>query len=94
MTHDARYAEIYGLDGIAPRPVEQINQLLHPEDAPRLWAAVEAAMAPGQPRPYSVEYRINRPDGALRWLEARGIASFEGEGRHGRSRASSAPSPT
>jgi PAS domain S-box-containing protein len=80
VSHDERYAEIYGIDGPGPRHVDDINRLLHPEDAPRLWSAVEAAVRPLQPAPYAVEYRIRRPDGAVRWLEARGIASFEGEG--------------
>ncbi len=80
VSHDARYAEIYGLDGPGPRPVEEIDRLLHVEDAPRLWAAVQAAVDPRGPVPYAVEYRIHRPDGTLRWLEARGMASFEGSG--------------
>ncbi len=41
---------------------------------------VEAALNPVDPQPYAAEYRINRPDGALRWIEAHGIATFEGEG--------------
>lgn len=80
VAHDARYAEIYGLDGRTSRHVDEVHALLHPEDAPRLWAAVQAAVHPAEPRPYAVEYRINRPDGAVRWLEARGIAAFRGEG--------------
>jgi PAS domain S-box-containing protein len=80
VTHDRRYAEIYGIEGSAPRSAEEIANLLHPDDAPRLWAAVAAAMDLGEPKPYAVEYRVNRPDGALRWLEARGIAAFEGHG--------------
>lgn len=80
VTCDARYAEIYGIDGRSPRHVDEINRLLHPDDAPRLWAAVEAAVQPEDPKPYVAEYRINRGDGAVRWLEARGIASFEGHG--------------
>lgn len=80
VTHDARYAEIYGLDRSSARPVDEISRLLHPEDAPRLWAAIEAAVHLTDPKPYVVEYRINRADGGMRWLEARGIASFEGQG--------------
>lgn len=79
VTHDERYGEIYGIVGRS-RPVEDISPLLHPEDSPRVLAAVEAAMDPLDPRPYAVEYRVNRPDGALRWLEARGLATFDGEG--------------
>jgi PAS domain S-box-containing protein len=80
VTHDARYAQIYGLDGASPRHVDEIGRLIHPEDAPRLWAAIEAATRPLHPTPYEAEYRITRPDGVMRWLEARGIALFEGEG--------------
>lgn len=80
VEHDARYAEIYGLDGTGPRPVDEVSALLHPDDAPRLWAAVQAAVDPAQPAAYAVEYRIHRADGTVRWLEARGIASFAGAG--------------
>ncbi|MFD0738496.1 PAS domain S-box protein [Lysobacter koreensis] len=80
VSHDERYAEIYGLEGSSPRHIEEISRLLHPEDAPRVWAAVEAAVQPMEPAPYAVEYRINRPDGAVRWLEAHGVASFDGQG--------------
>ncbi len=80
VTHDQRYADIYGLKGCTPRSMDEISQLLHPEDAARVWAAVEAAVHLAHPKPYVVEYRVNRPDGAVRWLEARGIASFEGRG--------------
>ena len=80
LTHDTRYAQIYGIDVRSPRSLGDISQLLHAEDAPRVWAAVEAAMQPVNPKSYDVEFRINRPDGAIRWLEARGIASFEKDG--------------
>ena len=80
VSHDARYAAIYGLDARLQRHVDEISALLHPDDAPRLWAAIEAAIQPGRPIPYDVQYRINRPDGAVRWLEARGIATFDGQG--------------
>jgi light-regulated signal transduction histidine kinase (bacteriophytochrome) len=43
-------------------------------------AAVEAALDPVDPRPFAVEYRVRRPDGAARWVESHGIATFEGEG--------------
>lgn len=80
VEHDIRYAEIYGLDGPGPRHVDEINALLDPADAPRVWAAVQAATDPDAASPYRVDYRIRRPDGEVRWLEARGIASFEADG--------------
>ena len=79
VTHDDRYAEIYGVAGRS-RHVEEISSLLHPDDLPQVWAAVEAALNPLDPHPYAVEYRVNRPDGSLRWAEARGLAAFDGEG--------------
>jgi PAS domain S-box-containing protein len=44
---------------------------LHPDDAPRLQAAVEAHLA-GQTKQYELEYRIRHPDGNWHWLLARG----------------------
>lgn len=40
--------------------------LVHPDDAPRLEEAWCAAVAAN--RPYSIEYRIRRPDGSISWL--------------------------
>jgi PAS domain S-box-containing protein len=46
----------------------------------RVLAAVESALDPVDPKPYSTEYRVVRPNGAVRWVEAHGLAAFEGEG--------------
>jgi two-component system, chemotaxis family, CheB/CheR fusion protein len=78
-TFDQRYTEIFGVSG-HERPNDEILKLLHPDDLPRVWAAVEAALDPRDPRPYSIQYRVNRPDGAQRWVEAHGMAVFGGEG--------------
>jgi PAS domain S-box-containing protein len=80
VRHDARYAEIYGLTGDSPHHVDDVSAVLHPDDVQHLWEAVAAATLPADPTPYRVEYRIVRSDGSTRWLEARGIASFEGVG--------------
>ncbi len=77
---DEGYKEIFGVkeEGL---PIDNVlNRIIHPDDLPGLWAKVEAALNPIDPRPFVAEYRINRPDGALRWIEAHGIATFEGEG--------------
>jgi PAS domain S-box-containing protein len=78
-TNDARFREIFGMVG-ERHTNEEVLRLIHPEDLPRVWAAVIAAMDPAHPVPYAVEYRIIRLDGDLRWIEAHGLASFEGEG--------------
>ncbi|MGB8294645.1 MAG: PAS domain S-box protein [Polyangia bacterium] len=79
-TYDKRYTEIFGFSG-CERPNEEILKLLHPEDRAHVWATVEAALDPANPKPYSAEYRVNRPDGKMVWVEAHGLATFEGRGR-------------
>jgi PAS domain S-box-containing protein len=78
-TYDARYAEIFGVEG-NERPNDEILRRLHPDDLPGVWAKVEAALNPSQPQPYSAEYRVVRDDGSVRWVEAHGAAAFAGEG--------------
>jgi PAS domain S-box-containing protein len=79
VTWDERCKEIFGVTGYEGT-IEEILARLHPDDLPRVWAAVEAALNPTDPKPYSTEYRVNLPDGTVRWVEAHGVAAFEGEG--------------
>jgi signal transduction histidine kinase/ActR/RegA family two-component response regulator len=44
---------------------------IHPDDAPRLQAAVDAHLAGETPR-YELEYRVRHPDGQWHWVLARG----------------------
>ena len=52
--------------------------LIHPDDAKTNWAIVQEAMEHG--RPYSIEYRLLRRDGQLRWCSegARGVRDDNG----------------
>jgi PAS domain S-box-containing protein len=79
---DERYKEIFGITADRD-PIEVVLGRVHPEDLPRIWAAVQAALDPADPLPYTAEFRILRADGAIRWVEAHGIAGFEttAEGR-------------
>jgi len=77
---DERYAEIFQVSGLKG-PNEEILKRLHPDDLPMVWAKVEAALNPEDPQPYSAEFRINLPDGSVRWVAAHGLASFEGKGK-------------
>ncbi len=81
---DDGYKAIFGVSGYSRPNDEILAQIIHPEDLPVLWAKVEAALNPVDPQPYAAEYRIIRPDGAMRWIEAHGIATFEGEGKNRR----------
>lgn len=76
---DERYKEIFAVKDYQ-RPNDEILTRLHPEDLPGVWAKVESALDPVNPTIYEAEYRINLPDGSVRWIEAHGIASFEGAG--------------
>jgi PAS domain S-box-containing protein len=78
-SYDKRYTEIFGVTG-SRRPNEEILARLHPDDLPGVWAKVEPALNPADPKPYATEFRINHPDGSVRWVEAHGLATFEGEG--------------
>ena len=49
---------------------EAYQQDIHPDDRARVLATVRAALAGGND--HHVEYRIVRPDGEVRWLEAHG----------------------
>jgi PAS domain S-box-containing protein len=76
---DRRYCEIFGVSG-HQRANEEILKRLHPDDLRAVWAKVEAALNPADPKPYSAQYRILHDDGAVRWVEAHGAATFEGTG--------------
>jgi PAS domain S-box-containing protein len=84
---DDRYKEIFGVEGHEGLDDEILAEMIHPEDREALWAKVEAALDPAHPQPYAAEYRIIRPDGEMRWVEAYGLAGFETAG--GRRRAAS-----
>jgi PAS domain S-box-containing protein len=82
-TWDERYAEIFGVTG-SESPNDDILKRLHPDDLPGVWAKVEAALDPDEPKDYEAQYRITLPDGRMRWVEAHGLALFEGQGRNRR----------
>lgn len=77
--YDRRFTEIFNVTG-SERPNDEILKRLHPADLPGVWSQVQAALDPKNPRPYATEYRIIMDDGSIRWVEAHGLAQFEGEG--------------
>jgi PAS domain S-box-containing protein len=54
---------------------------LHPEDRPAFLAARAAAEDPLGDGLFRLDFRILRPDGSVRWFQARGLTSFAGEGK-------------
>jgi PAS domain S-box-containing protein len=79
---DARANEIFDFD-IAENEevaIEEIIKQVHPDDAERVRTAIATALNPADPKPLTVEYRVRRRDGAVRWVENHGLAYFEGAG--------------
>jgi PAS domain S-box-containing protein len=65
-------------------PIEEIMRLVHRDDAERVWAALEAALDPAEPKRSATEFRLRRRNGEVRWVETLGLAYFEGAGRERR----------
>ena len=61
---------IFGLEPGIPLTWRKLQRLLHPEDAPVAARAVKESLAAG--KDYTLEYRVNRPDGTRVWVAARG----------------------
>lgn len=80
---DARLKEIFDFTA-DETPIEEFVKRVHPDDVGRVLADREAALDPVNPKPYAHEYRVQPRDGEVRWVEAHGLAYFEGSGRERR----------
>lgn len=58
---------------------EALRALIHPDDLPRVEAALGRALA-GEAL-YEIEFRMCRPDGSMRWVAARGTVQRDGTGK-------------
>jgi PAS domain S-box-containing protein len=76
---DTRFKEIFNVT-VDEMPIEDIKKLVHPDDAERFWADREASLDPADPQRFAYEYRLQQPDGAIRWVEVRRLVHFEGAG--------------
>ena len=74
LTADARLQAIFGAPA-GRLEYEQAFAIVHPDDQAGVRAAVAAAIRADDPAPFAVEYRVVRPDGAVRWVFARGRAN-------------------
>ncbi|WP_346289624.1 EAL domain-containing protein [Sphaerothrix gracilis] len=54
------------------------NNITHPEDLPRVLAAIQTAIA--QQQPYEVEYRLYTKTGQQKWVWEKGTALFSDQG--------------
>jgi formate hydrogenlyase transcriptional activator len=69
MTGMAR--EVFGFPPDSESTLERILTIVHPEDRQRLRAAMEETIETGKDT--SIEYRITRPDGGIRWIFSRSL---------------------
>jgi PAS domain S-box-containing protein len=74
---DRRAKEIYDV-AEDETDIEEFTKRVHPDDVERVWAVIEAALDPTDPKPYAIEYRVERGDGEVRWVAAHGLTHFEG----------------
>jgi PAS domain S-box-containing protein len=82
VSGDTRFKEIFDV-AAGEMTIEEIDKRLHPDDAERFRTEREAAVDPADPKPYAIEYRIQRRDGEVRWVEVQRLVQFEGA-RHWR----------
>jgi len=84
------YVAVHGLlQGTTETTLSEWRARVHPEDLGRLESVHDQAVADKR-REYSVEYRIIRSDGALRWIERRClISTMQMRGRSGWSASAS-----
>ncbi|QEH38720.1 Oxygen sensor histidine kinase NreB [Aquisphaera giovannonii] len=77
-TRDASLNRLLGLEPVETRHpfADFLGRVVHPEDRGRVEAAFHESIAHGQP--LNIEFRIVRPDGAVRWLRDRGDVLGEG----------------
>ncbi len=78
---DQRFATLYGVDpdrAAAGAPIAEFFAGMHPDDAPRVQAAVADGMRTGAP--FSEEYRLVQPDGSSRWVVAEGRCRLSPDG--------------
>ena len=57
-----------------------LDAQIHPDDRERLYAAVQKSHDPAGDGNFSMEYRIKRRDGEVRWIIGRARTLFAGEG--------------
>jgi PAS domain S-box-containing protein len=68
---------MWGLPGGAPVDYATWRSGVHPDDLPRVEAAIAHCVDPSGDGLYDVEHRVNGRNGVERWIATRGRANFE-----------------
>jgi PAS domain S-box-containing protein len=79
VSGDRRFREIFDVTKDQMK-IEEIEKLVHPDDAEMFSADGAASLDPADPQRSPREYRVQRRDGEVRWVEVRRLACFEGVG--------------
>jgi PAS domain S-box-containing protein len=74
---DERSKEIYDV-AEDKTDIEEFTKRVHPDDVEMVWAAIEAALDPTDPKSYVIDYRVQPGEGEIRWVEAHGLTYFDG----------------
>ena len=77
---DERCRAILGFASDEPLDHDVIQQRVHPDDRRQMARTVQQAVDAAADGLYSDEYRVVWPDGAVRWVTARGQVYFDGTG--------------
>jgi PAS domain S-box-containing protein len=72
---DAKTREMFGVNPVGEVTLEAFYNALHPEDLARVKEIWRYELERGLP--YSLEYRALRPDGSIRWIQARGRGYYD-----------------
>lgn len=80
VTWSASLERIHGLEaGTFPGTFEAYQRDIHPDDRDRVLTTIRRSVDERQP--HYLSYRIVRPDGEIRWLEARGRLFLDNAGQ-------------
>ncbi|HEY3345060.1 MAG TPA: PAS domain-containing protein [Anaerolineaceae bacterium] len=82
FTFDRRAQEIFGFQMDDPQTYERLQQAIHPEDRDRVIERIRSAQLAQEV--YEQEVRIVWPDGAVRWVFAKGQTFVDSAGRPAR----------
>jgi PAS domain S-box-containing protein len=82
ISWDERSCALFGIEAAAIRDLsfDEMLARIHEEDRCRIGELLPAALEPASGGRFDAEFRILLPDGATRWLHARGQTFFSDEG--------------
>jgi len=76
---DKKAREIFGVHLDGEMTLETFYGAVHPDDLPRVKHVWRSQLESGTP--YELDYRARRPDGSIRWINARGRGYYSKSGR-------------